>query len=95
MEGKTISEHDDITLQVLEYLSTNPEEILPHHRQLLEVDMERLGSGPTVDRQYWVANMVSAVAAAKALRQGTVRSRVDVGTPREATVDDILARDPP
>jgi hypothetical protein len=37
---------------------------------LLELDFEALGNGPAVDRQLWISEMESAVAAAR-LSDGT------------------------
>jgi hypothetical protein len=51
-------------------LWTDPSVLLPEDRQLLDVDFESLGDGPAVDRQLWISEMESAVAAAR-LSDGT------------------------
>jgi hypothetical protein len=40
------------------------DDLLPEHQHLLEIDFKGLGEGSTLDRQYWLANMDSAVRAA-------------------------------
>ncbi len=63
LEGKTVAEHDSIMEDVKTLLLTEPSKLLPQHRHLLEVDFEKLGAGSSIDRQYWLANLKSAVAA--------------------------------
>ena len=50
--------------EVLERLTTTTDDLLPEHQHLLEIDFKGLGEGSTLDRQYWLANMDSAVRAA-------------------------------
>jgi hypothetical protein len=73
VEGKTSGEHRDIMRQVQNMLHHDPDDLLPQHQHLLHLDFTNLGSGPTTDRQYWVANMTSALTAANTVRtrQGT------------------------
>ena len=63
LDGKTESEHNSIMDQVGRFLFTDPSLLLPQHCHLLELDFEKLGTGPTTDRQYWLANLESAVNA--------------------------------
>ena len=42
-------------------MGTDPTELLPRHRHLLDWDFGNLGEGQTVDRQYWIASMESAI----------------------------------
>ena len=65
VEGKTLIEHDEVMEEVLRLLATHPKDICPQHKSLLEMDFEKLGSGSTADRQYWVANMSSSISAAR------------------------------
>ena len=51
----------------------DPATLLPEHRKLLELDFMRLGAGSTVDRQYWLAQMQTAVEVAELA--GTKRVR--------------------
>lgn len=63
LEGKSELEHDNIMDQVGRLLFTDPTLLLPQHRHLLELDFEKLGAGSTTNRQYWLANLESAVKA--------------------------------
>ena len=66
VEGLTTAEHNTIQDKVVALLFTDPDDLLPHHQPLLtNQDFERLGQGSTLDRQHWIAQMTSAVAAAK------------------------------
>ncbi len=66
VEGLTTAEHNTIRDKVVALLSTDLDDLLPQHQPLLtNQDFERLGRGTTLDRQHWVAQMTSAVAAAK------------------------------
>jgi hypothetical protein len=64
LEGKTEQEHRQIIQEVRDMMIIEPEHLLPCHRHLLEQDFARLGAGPSIDRQYWLAQMQSAVSAA-------------------------------
>jgi hypothetical protein len=46
-------------------LWTDPSILQPADRQLLDLDFEVLGDGLAVDRQLWISEMESAVAAAR------------------------------
>ena len=62
----TTAEHHDIRDKVVTLLNTDPDDLLPHHRRLvLQKDFGNLGEGPTIDRQHWIAQMHTALAAAK------------------------------
>jgi hypothetical protein len=67
-EGLTQPAHDTIMSRVSTLMGTDPLELLPCHRQLLDWDFEELGQGSTVDRQYWIANMESALQASRKKR---------------------------
>ena len=70
----------------------DPADLLPCHRHLLQQDYLRLDEGPSVDRQYWLAQMNSAVSAATTQRErfaftgtsvvGKVRDRTEAGLDR-------------
>ena len=62
-EGLTQPAHEAITSKVLTLMGTDPMELLPQHRHLLELDFLALGNGPTVDRQYWIKSIESALQA--------------------------------
>ncbi len=67
-EGLTQPAHDTIMSRVSTLMGTDPLELLPCHRHLLDWDFKKLGQGFTVDRQYWVANMESALQASRKKR---------------------------
>ncbi len=62
-EGLTQPAHEAIMSKVLTLMGTDPMELLPQHRHLLELDFLALGNGPTEDRQYWIESMKSALQA--------------------------------
>jgi hypothetical protein len=95
VEGRTVIEHDEVMRDVLHLLATHPDDILPQHRGLLEVDMSTLGRGSTVDRQYWVAAMTSALSAAKTLPDGRVFNTSGETAPLEDQTDNIPIPGPP
>ena len=65
VEGKTANEHEVIRQQVVDMLHTKEEDLLPQHQHLLHRDFSALGEGATTDRQYWLADMSSALQAAQ------------------------------
>jgi len=71
-DGFTMPEHNQIINRVEEYSLIDPEDLLPRHQYLLNTDFEALGSGPTIDRQIWLANITSARAAARLAQAGTL-----------------------
>ena len=66
-ENKTEDEHHNISDNICKMLTVHTMDLLPQHRQLLDIDFEQLGRGDTIDRQYWLANMSSATHAALAI----------------------------
>jgi hypothetical protein len=71
-------EHNQIINRVEEYSLIDPKDLLPRHQYLLDTDFEALGSGPTIDRQIWLANITSARAAARLLQAGTLTSDAEI-----------------
>jgi hypothetical protein len=71
-DGLTMLEHHEIINQVEEYALIDPKDLLPQHQYLLETDFKARGSGPTFERQIWLANIDSAFAAATLLQAGTL-----------------------
>jgi hypothetical protein len=65
LEGKTAADHLKVIQAVTERLIYEASDLLPQHTHLLSRDFTTLGSGSTMDRQYWIANMDSAIAAAR------------------------------
>lgn len=62
-EGLTQNDHNLIMMQVSGLVGTDPMELLPKHRYLLDWDFADLGEGSTADRQYCLARMDSALHA--------------------------------
>jgi hypothetical protein len=66
VENMTAADHHAIKDKVATLLNTDPDDLLPHHRPLLlQQNFTQLGQGPTLDRQHWIEQMRSALAAAK------------------------------
>ena len=63
--GLTERQQLKIMRQCEALLWTDPSILQPADRQLLDLDFEALGDGPAVDRQLWISEMESAVAAAR------------------------------
>ncbi len=89
MEGKTVAEHDNVMYEVLSLLATGQEELLPRHQALLDLDLEKLGNGSTADRQYWVANMTSAISAARTTRLAEHREPMPQLSPDSRVVHNV------
>lgn len=69
VEGRTEIEHNQVISKVKELLYTDPSELLPRHRPLLEIDFAKLGAGSTIGREFWIASVDSAISAAEAHRK--------------------------
>ena len=68
VEGLSAADHESILEKVRTLIGTDPTDILPKHRSLLHMDFEALGEGTSTDRQYWIAQMESAIKAQKRRR---------------------------
>ena len=66
----TEAEHLEIYSRVEELIRLDPSDLLPKHRYLLEDDFSSMGESTSIARKVWVLNVESALAAAKAVRQG-------------------------
>ena len=51
-------------------MHTDPEELLPRHQHLLEIDFGALSEGSSIPRLHWIAAMDSATKAADCVRRG-------------------------
>jgi hypothetical protein len=65
VEGLTLATHETIMNHTKSLIATDPTDLLPQHRSLLQIDYEALGQGPSLDRQYWIAQMESAITSKK------------------------------
>ena len=72
VEGLTLIDHKRIMNHTRTLIATDPMDLLPQHRSLLYTDYETLGNGPTLARQYWIAQMESALNARKRKDNGMV-----------------------
>ena len=64
-DGLTMKQHEELTTKIKILLKTRHCNLLRRHRHFLSTDFEALGSGPTLARQVWVANMEMAISVAK------------------------------
>ena len=81
VDGLTSTEHQQIIHLVNSLLYTDPNDLLPQHRHLLQRDFRQLGEGTALDRQYWIADMRSAIQTANIV----LRRR---GKKRQASITD-------
>merc|ERR1712153_265864 len=70
--GLTAAESQSIFDRVEELMHTDPDELLPKHKHLMNEDFRALGEGAARHRQYWIANMETAIAAARHVQRGSV-----------------------
>ena len=70
--GLTVAEHASLLNRVEDLMDTDPDNLLPCHRHLLEVDFGALGSGSSASRRVWALRMESARDAARLVRTGQV-----------------------
>ena len=71
-EGLTQVEHTTLFAKVEELLDTDPDELLPAHRYLLDTTADTLEDTSTQNRQIWVLSVESARRAALCVEQGLV-----------------------
>ena len=72
VEGITLATHERIMNRTKSLMATDPMDLLPQHRSLLQVDYKTLGEGPTLDRQYWIACVESAIMSKKRIRSSSI-----------------------
>ena len=54
--------------RIHDLLETKKDSLLERHKHLMNVDFAKLGSGTTIARQVWVANVEMAISIAKVVR---------------------------
>jgi hypothetical protein len=64
-KGLNAKQHQELTSKIQELISMKKESLLEQHQHLMDVDFLQLGSGPTIMRQVWVANIEMAISVAK------------------------------
>ena len=55
-------------VRIHELLQTKKNSLFERHKHLMDVDFIKLGSGPTIVQQFWVANVEMAISVAKVAR---------------------------
>ncbi len=68
IDGLSSRQHQELTARIHFLLETKKDSLHERHKHLMEVDFAKLGSGPTIARQVWVANVEMAISVAKVAR---------------------------
>ena len=63
LDGLTVARHEEIFCEVEQMMEVDPDELLPRHVYLLDVDFEALGEATSGDWMTWMASMKSACEA--------------------------------
>ena len=61
-DNLTADQHRQILTRIEECLEIDPEELLDENRDLLQLDFERLATGPVKDKMKCIAEMESAMS---------------------------------
>ena len=64
-DGRTLAQRERLVERIMELMWTDPDELLPEDHALLDEDFEKLGEADANDQAYWVAEMESALQAAR------------------------------
>ena len=75
IDGISARQHQELTARIHCLLKTKKDSLHERHRHLMEVDFAKLGSGTTIARQVWVANVDMAISVA--------RKRVPISVPKK------------
>jgi hypothetical protein len=89
-DNLTADQHRQILTRIEECLEIDPEDLLDENRDLLQLDFERLATGPVKDKMEWIAEMESAMGAAEHVSYGsrhTVRTRYCTGRRPRARIE--------
>jgi hypothetical protein len=68
IDGLSLRQQQELTTRICELLETKKNSLLKQHKHLMEVDFIKLGSGTTIARQVWIANVEMAISVAKVAR---------------------------
>ena len=60
----TAKEHDELLDKIEKLIWTDPDDLLPGDKELLDEDFHLLGKASALDQQLWVAEMEASMAAA-------------------------------
>jgi len=64
-DGRTLVQRERLVERIMELMWTDPDDLLPEDRALLDEDFEKLGAADANDQAYWVAEIESALKAAQ------------------------------
>ncbi len=65
IDGLSSRQQQELMARIRELLETKKNSLLKRHKHLMDVDFIKLGSGTTIARQVWVANVEMAISVAK------------------------------
>ena len=68
IDGLSSRQHQELTARIHYLLETKKDSLHERHKHLMDVDFAKLGSGTTIARQVWVANVEMAISVAKVAR---------------------------
>jgi hypothetical protein len=68
IDGLSSREQQKLTERISELMKVKKNTLLERHKHFMEVDFNKLGSGTTIARQVWVANVEMAISVAKIAR---------------------------
>ena len=71
IDGLSARQHQELTARIHYLLKTKKDSLHERHKHLMEVDFAKLGSGTTIARQVWVANVEMAISVAKVARDNS------------------------
>jgi len=67
-DGQPLPRHEQILEIITNLIDTDETLLLPDDRDLLHIDFEQLGDGPTIDQERWISNMNTAITAGRIYR---------------------------
>ncbi len=67
-KGLTAHQHDKLTTKICVLMKIKHKALLEQHRHFIQINFNKLGWGPTLAHQVWVANMEMAISVAKVAR---------------------------
>jgi len=68
INGLSSRQHQELTARIHDFLETKKDSLLERHKHLMDVDFVKVGSGTTIARQVWVANVEMVISVAKVAR---------------------------
>ncbi len=68
IDGLSSWQQQELMARICELLETKKNSLLERHKNLMDVDFIKLGSGTTIAHQVWAANVEMAISVAKVVR---------------------------